>query len=95
MKTVRAPETPKPKPLPKKLSYKETRELEGMESAILAVEEKISEIEAQFGEPDFFTKYGSRSAELQAELDAARTESARLYARWEELEARRIELEGK
>ncbi len=34
-------------------------------------------------------------AELQAELEAARAESARLYARWEELEAKRIELEGK
>ena len=94
-KPARAPETAKPKALPKKLSYKEARELEGMESAILAVEEKISEIEALFGDPDFFAKYGPRSAELQAELEAARAESARLYARWEELEAKRIELEGK
>ena len=90
-----APETAKPKAPPKKLSYKEARELEGMESAILAVEEKISEIEALFGDPDFFAKYGPRSAELQAELEVARAESARLYARWEELEAKRIELEGK
>ena len=66
-----------------------------MEAAILAGEEKISELESLFGDPDFFAKHGARSAELQAELDAARAESARLYARWEELEAKRMELEEK
>ena len=35
------------------------------------------------------------SAALQAALDEARAESARLYARWEELEAKRMELEQK
>ncbi|MBS1370854.1 MAG: ABC-F family ATP-binding cassette domain-containing protein [Lentisphaeria bacterium] len=90
-----APEAPKPKQPQKKLSYREARELEGMEAAILAGEEKISELESLFGDPDFFAKHGARSAELQAELDAARAESARLYARWEELEAKRMELEEK
>lgn len=66
-----------------------------MEAAILAVEDRIAEIEALFGEPDFYTKHGSESAALQAALDEARAESARLYARWEELEAKRMELEQK
>ena len=60
-----------------------------------ANEEKIAEIEACFGDPDFFEKYGNRSAELQRELDAARAEAARLYQRWEELENKRATLEGK
>ncbi len=80
---------------PRKLSFKENRELEGMEEAIIAAEGKIAEIEACFGDPDFFEKYGSRSAELQRELDTARVEAARLYQRWEELENKRAMLEGK
>ncbi len=86
---------PAPARTPRKLSFKENRELEGMEEAVTAAEEKIAEIEACFGDPDFFEKYGSRSAELQRELDAARAEAARLYQRWEELENKRATLEGK
>lgn len=87
--------SPAPARTPRKLSFKENRELEGMEEAVTAAEEKIAEIEACFGAPDFFEKYGSRSAELQRELDAARAEAARLYQRWEELENKRATLEGK
>lgn len=86
---------PAPARTPRKLSFKENRELEGMEEAVTAAEEKIAEIEACFGDPDFFEKYGSRSAELQRELDAVRAEAARLYQRWEELENKRATLEGK
>ena len=93
-KPAAAAEPPKPKAPQKKLSYKEARELEGMEAAILAADERVAEIEAVFSDPDFFVKHGSRTAELQTELDAARAESARLYARWEELEAKRMELEA-
>lgn len=87
--------SPAPARTPRKLSFKENRELEGMEEAVTAAEEKIAEIEACFGDPDFFEKYGSRSAELQRELDATRAEAARLYQRWEELENKRATLEGK
>lgn len=95
--TARPSAAPAPAPArtPRKLSFKENRELEGMEEAVTAAEEKIAEIEACFGDPDFFEKYGSRSAELQRELDAARAEAARLYQRWEELENKRATLEGK
>ena len=93
-KTAAAP-SPAPARPPRKLSFKENRELEGMEEAVTAAEAKIAEIEGFFGDPDFFEKYGSRSAELQRELDAARAEAARLYQRWEELENKRATLEGK
>lgn len=72
---------------PRRLTFKEQRELEGMEAAILAAEEKVTGLEATFGDPDFHRKYGVRTAELTAELEAARGEAARLYARWEELDA--------
>ncbi len=93
-KTTSSP-APPPRPQPRKLSYRESRELEGMEEAIAAVEAKIAEYEACFGDPDFFAKYGSRSAELQDGLEAARAEAARLYERWDELENKRASLEAK
>ena len=88
----KAPETVKPKV--RKLSYKEQKEFDGMEDAILAAEEKVAELESLFGDPDFFAKYGSRSVELQKELDAAKAETSRLYARWEELGAIAAEAEN-
>jgi ABC transporter related protein len=91
------PQPSAPPPAPKerrKLSYKEQRELDGMEEAIAAAEEKVSEIETCFSDPDFFAKYGSRAAELQRQLDDAKAECARLYERWDELESKRAALEG-
>ena len=79
---------PPVKSKPKKLSYKEQRELETIETAIAAADEAVAELEALFGDPDFFAKYGAQTAELQAKLEAARAESSRLYARWDELETK-------
>jgi ATP-binding cassette subfamily F protein uup len=76
----------------RKLSYKEQKELDGMEDAILAAEEKVSDLEALFSDPDFYAKHGSRSQELQTELEAARNACTALYARWEELTALQEEL---
>jgi len=74
-------------PKPRKLTFKEQRELGGIEAAILAAEEKVAGLEARFAEPDFHRKHGAQTGLLTAELEAARAESVRLYARWEELEA--------
>jgi ATP-binding cassette subfamily F protein uup len=71
-----------------KLSWKEQRELEGMEDTILSTETKLLETEKLFSEPDFYAKNGHRSLELEAQCEALRGEIAALYARWEELEAR-------
>jgi len=75
---------------PRKLTYKETRELEGMEAAILAVEERIAEIEGMFADPEFHAKYGAQGPALHGEVEAARQNLETLYARWEELEAVRL-----
>ncbi len=84
--TVPVKKAPIPvKAKPKKLSYKEQKELDGMEEAIISAEEKVTELENIFSSPDFYSKYGSQSTELQKQLDDARAETARLYARWEEL----------
>ncbi len=71
---------------PRKLTFKEARELETIESAILEVEDKIAAIEAMFAEPDFHRMHGNRTDELMAELAAEKDRLQRLYARWDELE---------
>ncbi len=72
---------------PRKLTWKETRELEGMEAAIHAVDEEIARIEGLFASPDFHRSHATQTNQLKADLDAAREKLATLYARWEELES--------
>jgi ATP-binding cassette subfamily F protein uup len=67
------------------LKWKEERELEGMEAAILAAENEVAKIEAFFAEPDFYVSHAAELTKFEAELRAARDEVSRLYARWEEL----------
>ncbi|MGZ4964089.1 MAG: ABC-F family ATP-binding cassette domain-containing protein, partial [Limisphaerales bacterium] len=83
------PTEPKKQPSsrPRKLSFKEQRELDGMEAAVLAAEENAARIEALFVDPDFHRKYGQRIDEMQAELAAEKERIAKLYERWQELEA--------
>ena len=77
------------KPQRRKLTWAENRELEGMEQAILSAEERIARLEEIFQQPDFYAKHGHELPRLQQELEDARGESARLYARWEELESKK------
>jgi ATP-binding cassette subfamily F protein uup len=70
----------------KRLSYKEQRELDGMEAAIEAAEGKKAALEAQLADPANFTS-AQKSAALSAELEAATHEVERLYARWQVLTA--------
>jgi ATP-binding cassette subfamily F protein uup len=77
-----------PKPAkPGKLSFKETRELGGIEPLILATEQEIARIEGLFAAPDFHRTHATKTNELLAELAAAKKKLTQLYARWEELEA--------
>jgi ATP-binding cassette subfamily F protein uup len=70
----------------RKLSFKEARELEGMEAQIHAVEAEIARIEGLFADPDFFRKHAAKVNQLTEELDAAKGKVTQLYSRWEELE---------
>jgi ATP-binding cassette subfamily F protein uup len=72
---------------PRKLSFKEQRELEGMESLIQDVDAEIARIEALFAQPDFHRTHGPQTSQLTADLAAAKKRLPHLYARWEELEA--------
>ncbi len=71
---------------PRKLTFKEKSELEGIETAILAAEQDAEILEANLHDPKF---QSTRFAEIPAlidQLDATKIEVARLYQRWEELE---------
>jgi ATP-binding cassette subfamily F protein uup len=72
---------------PRKLTWKEARELEGMEAKIIEVENEIARIEALFAQPDYHQEHGANTPQLVAELESARENLAGLYSRWEELES--------
>jgi ATP-binding cassette subfamily F protein uup len=71
---------------PGRLSYKDQRELDGMEAAIEGAEAKKSALEAQLADPAVFSN-ASEVARVSKELDAATREVDRLYARWDELQS--------
>jgi len=67
---------------PRKLKWKEERELKAMEATILNAESEVARLEALFSDPEFYTKHAADFARLEVELRQARDEVARLYARW-------------
>lgn len=75
---------------PRKLTFKEARELEGMEAAIHSVEAEIARIENLFATPDFHRTHAKQTDELVASLAAAKANLERLFARWEELEVLKL-----
>ena len=82
--SVPVPAAPPKKPAAK-LSYKDQRELDGMEATIEAAEARKAELEAQLADPAVFSS-PSRVQELQQQLDPVAREVERLYARWQELQ---------
>jgi ATP-binding cassette subfamily F protein uup len=79
---------------PRKLTFKEKTELEGIESAILSAEQDAGAHEALLHDAEFQTKRFAEVPALMEKLDAAKAEVARLYQRWEELESLRVAAEG-
>jgi ABC transport system ATP-binding/permease protein len=71
----------------RRLSFKEMRELEGMETRIHTVDAEIARIEALFASPDFYRTHAEQTGQLKTDLDTAKENLAKLYARWQELEA--------
>ncbi|HWQ07573.1 MAG TPA: ATP-binding cassette domain-containing protein, partial [Holophaga sp.] len=88
---ARAEKTAKPRPkaegASKKLSFKEQREYDGMEAAILAAETGLAHARAALEDPSVATDGHELARRLEV-AQAAEAEVERLYARWEELAAR-------
>ncbi len=72
---------------PRKLKWKEERELEGMEDAIISAEEAVSELHHKLNDPSFYIENSDAAPALIEELERRKVIVAELYARWEELEA--------
>jgi ATP-binding cassette subfamily F protein uup len=84
---------PAPKEKTRKLTFKEMKELEGIEDVIHEGEAKVASLEALFLEPEFHRKHGHRVAEIHADTAREKERVASLYKRWEELEAIRAAAE--
>jgi ATP-binding cassette subfamily F protein uup len=70
----------------RKLTYKEDRELDGMEAVILQAEAAAAVLEERLADPDFQREQFLELDRLAGEASAARVAVAALYARWEQLE---------
>jgi ATP-binding cassette subfamily F protein uup len=71
----------------KKLTYKEQKELDGMDDAITAIELKMEQLHAQLEDPSIHAD-ADKSLELYRQLAAAEQEKERLFDRWQELESK-------
>ncbi len=78
----------KPKPAgPRKLTFKEARELEALPQQIEALEAEQRELYAAMADPDFYRQDGEGISRAKARSEELELELAAAYARWEELEA--------
>jgi len=72
---------------PRRLTFKERHELEGMEDAIGAAEAEVASLEATLQDPEVYAARAAEVPTLVAALEDARRRVDALYARWQELEA--------
>ena len=72
----------------RKLSYKETRELESLPGRIEALETEIAEIESTLAYPSIYAKENARAVAMTARLPQAREELDAAETRWLELSER-------
>jgi ATP-binding cassette subfamily F protein uup len=72
---------------PRKLTWKEQRELEGIEQQIIEAESSRDELAARLAEPGLYQDK-AEAARVHAEFQAAEAVVGALYARWAELEER-------
>ena len=74
-------------PKPRKLSYKDQRELQQIPQQIEALETQIAELHDHMGSADFYQQDSETITTSQDTLQQLETELERVFARWEELEA--------
>jgi len=84
------PEPPKAAVPDKKrrLTFKEKKELDGMEQTIQTAEALVAKLESELNDPALYQRGHEAAQEAAAKLADARAKVDRLYARWSELEAR-------
>ena len=75
-------------PAGRRLSTAEQRELQNMETIIMAAEERVSELQTEMQQPEIVADY-QKLKTIMDSIHEAEQKVAALYARWEELEARK------
>ena len=76
-----------PKEKPRKLSFKEQKELETLPQRIEELDAEQKRIIAAMADPAFYRESGNKVADTKARLEAVEKELAEVYKRWNELEA--------
>ena len=71
---------------PRKLTYKEQRELEALPEKIESQEAEQSELHGLMGDADFYRQPSEKITATIDRLEAVKLELESLYARWQELE---------
>ena len=89
VKTAATEKKISPQDKPKKLSFKEEKELEGLPGRIEKLEGDIEVLTAAMAEPDFYQQSKTLIAERQDALTQMQTDLNDAYARWEMLESLR------
>jgi ATP-binding cassette subfamily F protein uup len=77
-----------------KLSYKEERELAGIEKMIEDAEADVRRIEAELADPELYRRDAVRAGALGTQLSAAQARVQSLMDRWQELESKREAFEA-
>jgi len=81
-----SPVSAKPSPRPRKLSFKEQRELEALPERIHSLEAQQDELHQAMADPGFFRQDGQAIAAATTRLESLTRELSQAYSRWEELE---------
>lgn len=92
-----APPPPKPKvpaAKPRKFLNREKRDLEELPGQIEVLERRQVELSEQLADPKLYQEAGPKLAEVKARLGAVEAEIKSAYARWEELDALRLQCEA-
>jgi len=72
---------------PRKISFKEERELEALPDKIATLEEEQQQLHATLSDPEFYKSAGAGVAEFNSRLEQLEQELSAAYLRWEELES--------
>jgi len=83
------PKTTKIAAPPKKLSFKEQRELDGLPAAIERLESEQRALAAKIASPGFYKEAADAIKQSLARVDELQRELAVVYARWGELDTRK------
>ena len=72
---------------PRKLTFKEGKELDALTGRIELLEQEQKELYKQLADPEFYRGGGDRIAPARIRVDTLQQELDEAYARWEELES--------